>query len=70
MNKLLTDAEVAAQIGFTKGTVASKRSQDRGQNLDRIPKWVDTPGLKRPRVRGTTQAQVDAWLARNQVGAA
>lgn len=69
MTRLLSDREVADQINMSVKQLQNLRSLDRGDNLGRIPAWVDQPGdAWRKRVRGTTQESVDAWIARNTVG--
>lgn len=68
MTRLLSDREVADQINMSVKQLQNLRSLDRGDNLGRIPAWVDQPGMRRKRVRGTTQESVDAWIARNTVG--
>lgn len=64
--KLLTDKEVAEQIGCTVSQLQSDRALDRGDNRDRVPKWIDVGDSWRPRCRGTRQSAVDAWLDRHE----
>lgn len=71
MADLLPDEEVARQIGISKKRLQNLRSLDRGDHLGRVPAWVDAPGTAwRPRVRGTTQESVDAWIDKNTTGIA
>ena len=76
MSRLLKDHEVAARIGKSKQWLEQARYRERG-NLnagrpceDLLPRWVDVPGAKRPRVLGTPEHEVEAWIARHTVGQA
>jgi hypothetical protein len=70
MKHLLSDQQVGEQIGMSAQTIQSRRSLQRGklaigESVDYVPRWVDTPGRKIPRVLGTPQEEVDSWLERN-----
>lgn len=62
MNKLLSDAEVAEQVGISVYQLQADRGLDRGDGGYRVPRWVEVGESWRPRARGTRQAAVDAWL--------
>ncbi|WCE39160.1 hypothetical protein PGC08_14295 [Brevibacterium sp. BDJS002] len=65
MAALLNDQQVAEQIGCSKSQLQSERALDRGDGGDRVPAWIEVGDSWRPRVRGTRQAEVDAWLDRH-----
>lgn len=67
MADLLPDEEVARQLNISKKRLQNLRGLDRGDGLGRIPSWVDAPGTAwRPRVRGTRQSAIDAWMDRHE----
>lgn len=66
MAALLTDKEVAEQIGCTVSQLQSDRALDRGEWKDRVPAWIDVGDSWRPRCRGTRQEAVTAWLDRRE----
>lgn len=63
MAALLTDKEVAEQIGYSVYQLQADRALDRG---DRVPAWIEVGTSWRPRARGTRQSAVDAWLDRHE----
>lgn len=70
MKALLTPAEAADYLGYSKSTLSDWRYQDRGRiqyGQERLgPAWVDGGGT---RCRGYRKADLDAWVERQQVGA-
>ncbi|SIK51577.1 Uncharacterised protein [Mycobacteroides abscessus subsp. abscessus] len=68
MNRLLTDDEVAEQIGCSKSKLHNDRGLDRGDGGDRVPKWIEVGTSWRKRTRGTRQSAVDEWLDRHEFG--
>lgn len=66
MAALLTDKEVAEQIGYSVNQLQADRALDRGDGGDRVPAWIEVGTSWRPRARGTRQSAVDAWLDRHE----
>lgn len=66
MAALLTDKEVANQIGCSVDQLQAGRALDRGDWADRVPAWIEVGESWRPRARGTRQSAVDAWLDRRE----
>ncbi|WP_172170960.1 hypothetical protein QYM46_13160 [Brevibacterium sp. K11IcPPYGO002] len=66
MAALLTDKEVAEQIGYSVYQLQADRALDRGDGGDRVPAWIEVGTSWRPRARGTRQSAVDAWLDRHE----
>jgi len=65
---LLSDQEVAEQIGCSVYQLRADRALDRGDRGDRAPAWIEVGTSWRPRARGTRQSAVDAWLDRHETG--
>ena len=68
MNKLLTDDEVAERINMSKKRLQNLRGEQRGLDMDQIPAWVEVGNSWRPRVLGTRESEVNAWLDRHTRG--
>lgn len=68
MSTLLTDCEVAKQLGVSVHQLQADRGLDRGDGGDRVPAWIEVGTSWRPRARGTRQSAVDAWLDRHEQG--
>lgn len=66
MSRLLTDKEVAEQIGYSVYQLQADRALDRIEWDDRVPAWIEVGTSWRPRARGTRQSAVDAWLDRHE----
>lgn len=68
VRRLLSDDEVAEQIGCSKSRLQADRALDRGDGGDRVPKWIQAGNSWRPRTRGTRQSAVNEWLDRHEEG--